>query len=76
MTAEEEKDISAAKGVTVKWVVVDVPPPGGGLVTVIDTVPLLVRFVSGTIAVSTVLSAYVVDKGEPFQFTTDASVNP
>ena len=49
---EEENDKSGARGATVNLIALEVPPPGAGLWTVIDAVPLLARSAAGTVAVS------------------------
>jgi hypothetical protein len=45
----------------------DVPPPGGGLTTVMDAVPAVATFAAGTVAVSLVEELNVVTRGDPFQ---------
>ena len=45
----------------------DVPPPGGGLTTVMDAVPAVATFAAGTMAVSLVEELNVVTRGDPFQ---------
>ena len=49
----------------------DVPPPGEGVLTVTWTVPAVVTFAAGTIAVSCVAETKVVVSPEPFQLTTE-----
>ena len=49
----------------------DVPPPGGGFVTVTLAVPALAMSDALIVAVSLVALANVVVRGEPFQFTTE-----
>lgn len=49
----------------------DVPPPGGGLKTVIDAVPTVATFAAGTMAVSCVEETKVVTNGEPFHLTLE-----
>jgi hypothetical protein len=49
----------------------DVPPPGGGLTTVMDAVPAVATFAAGTIAVSLIEDTNVVVRAEPFQLTVE-----
>jgi hypothetical protein len=49
----------------------DVPPPGLGLLTVMDAVPALLRTLDGTVAVSEVLLTNVVVRFAPFHWTFD-----
>ena len=74
--AEDEKDMSGTRGLIVKRTVFEIPPPGDGLVTVIDAVPLVATLPAGTEAVNTVLATKVVCRALPFHLTTEPSVKP
>ena len=74
--ADEEKDISGVGGTTLNSIALEVPPPGDGLLTVMEAFPLDERFAAGTVAVSTVLDVNVLCSGTPFQLTLEDSVNP
>jgi hypothetical protein len=73
--AADENEISGVSGAIVKSAELDVPPPGAGVATVIDALPLFARLTAGTSVVSTVPATYVVCSAVPFHLTTDASVN-
>src|SRR5271156_919413 len=61
--------------VTVNGTAFDAPPPGAGLVTVIEAVVAVAIFAAGTAAVSWSWFTNVVVSGVPFQFTTEFAVN-
>src|SRR5262249_39656000 len=61
---------------TEKKITFETPPPGAGLETVIDTVPMVATSEAGIDAVNCALLTNVVDRGLPFQFTTDVGANP
>ncbi len=52
----------------------EVPPPAGGVNTVIEAMPAVDRSDPGTVARRDVPNAGVVVKGVPFQWTTDSPV--
>jgi hypothetical protein len=54
----------------------EVPPPGAGLVTVMLTVPASVTSDAAIIAVNFELFTNAVERGLPFQFTTNPDTNP
>jgi hypothetical protein len=70
-----EKDTSGVSGEIVNLTARVVPPPGAGLVTVIDAVPTFATSADGTTVVNIVLATKVVGKGAPFQLTTAPSAN-
>jgi hypothetical protein len=74
-TSDENEMIGVGR-TTVNFFAFESPPPGAGLLTVIDALPLLARSAAGTLLVSTVAAEKVVGKGVPFQFTVEDSVNP
>jgi hypothetical protein len=59
-----------------KYSVGDVPPPGGGLVTVTQAVPAAATLAAGTVAVNCEPLTKVVANGVPFQFTVAPDTNP
>ena len=56
--------------VTTKGIVLDVPPPGAGLTTVMLKLPAAVRSEAGMMAVSWVAETYVVVRLDPAHLTT------
>src|SRR5579872_2099719 len=54
----------------------DTPPPGAGFATVIEAVLAFARTEPGTAAVTCAGLTNVVDRGVPFQATTDPLTNP
>ena len=60
----------------VKAEAVEVPPPGVGLKTVTWAVPAVAMSVDVIAAVSCEALTYVVDRADPFQFTTEAFSKP
>jgi hypothetical protein len=60
LIVEEEKDDSGASGAIVKETVFDVPPPGDGLFTVNDAVPLVPKSVPGKTAFKIEFETYAV----------------
>src|SRR5579863_2280360 len=54
----------------------EVPPPGGGLVTVMEAVPALATSVVVMVALSRLLEITSVSRDEPFQFTTAEEAKP
>jgi hypothetical protein len=72
---DEENDTSGVSGEIVNLTGREVPPPGGGLVTVIDAVPAFVTSADGITVVSIVLATKMVGKGTPFQLMTAPSAN-
>ncbi len=61
------------KGLMVKVIAPEVPPPGVGLNTVTLAVPTAVRSDAGTVAVRCEASTKLVASATPFQFTVDAA---
>ena len=57
------------------WDMYDNEAPGAGLVTVIETVPGVVRSVAGIVAVRCKASTYVVGRACPFHCTADPRTN-
>jgi hypothetical protein len=57
--------------VTVNVCAFDVPPPGAGFTTATRAVPVALTSDARMVAVRVVLETKVVDRGEPFQFTTE-----
>ena len=62
--------------VTWKKTVPKLPPPGGGLVTVIKAVLGVAILAAGTMAVNSAPLTNVVVRATPFQFTTELLTNP
>jgi len=52
----------------------EVPPPGGGFLTVTAAVPAVATFAAGTIAVSSVAETNVVVNADPFQLTVELAM--
>src|SRR5207244_8771925 len=52
----------------------EVPPPGGGFLTVTAAVPAVATFTAGTIAVSRVAETNVVVNADPFQLTVELAM--
>jgi hypothetical protein len=65
-TVEAGVEAFTLKSGTVTWSAVVVPPPGDGLLTVTFSVPLCVKSLAGSTAVSEVELTKVVVRGEPF----------
>src|SRR5687768_6242022 len=63
-------------GVTVRFTVPDVPPPGVGVNTVIASVPALATSVAGIAAVSDVDDMNVVVRADPLTRTTEPFTKP
>ena len=61
---------------TVKFVAVDVPPPGTGLVTVTPKVPAVAMSAAVIAAVTWVALTNVVVRALPLNFTLDPETNP
>src|SRR5205823_5334410 len=67
-----ESDVVVGTGLlTVKLTALDVPPPGGGFITVTGTTPALAMSAAVIAAVSVVLLTKVVVRAEPFHCTTE-----
>jgi hypothetical protein len=62
--------------VTGKKTTLDVPPPGLGLVTVIQAVLAVAMSLAGIVAVTLALLTNVVAFATPFHFTTEDDTNP
>ena len=73
---DEEKESSGVSGSIVKLAGLELPPPGVGLLTVTEALPLCARSVAGTNAVNAVLAVYVVGRALPFHITTEPAVKP
>jgi hypothetical protein len=56
--------------------VLDVPPPGAGLTTVIVAVRGVAKLAEDTVAVNCEELTYVVTNGTPFQFTVEPATKP
>jgi hypothetical protein len=66
-----ETEVTPGAGFSIEKVAeADVPPPGAGLTTVMGTVPVEVRSLAGTAAVSEVALTKLVVRAVPFQSTT------
>jgi hypothetical protein len=63
-------------GVISRKTLFDVPPPGLGLTTVTEAVPMLAMSEARMLAVSRELLTKVVVRGLPFHFTTEPETNP
>ena len=67
-----ESDVSVGTGLLiVKLIALEVPPPGGGFITVTGTRPALAMSEAVIAAVTFVLLTKVVVRAEPFHCTTD-----
>jgi hypothetical protein len=78
VTPVGESEVIAGTGfdpaVTLKFIELDVPPPGAGFVTVIAGVPTLVMSVAKIAAVNCVALTNVVTRALPPKFTTELEI--
>src|SRR6187401_2903830 len=74
-TAVLELTVSSGAGITTNDFAADVPPPGSGVMTVIERVPAAARSSAGIVACNSCDDTNVVARSDPFQAAEDVGTN-